>query len=99
MSEARTDDRLDRLEEDVREIKAMLTGLVPLINRIDAQLPYLATKAELADLRVKHAPGLPICGASCAPGSRASRRTRICGVSWPRWSAAKLSSSLPLHWR
>ena len=51
MSEARTDDRLDRLEEDVREIKAMLTGLVPLINRIDAQLPHLATNAELADLR------------------------------------------------
>jgi len=51
MSEARTDDRLDRLEEDVREIKAMLTGLVPPINRIDATLPHLATKAELADLR------------------------------------------------
>lgn len=41
--------RLDRLEEDVREIKAMLAGLVPIIHRIDATLPHLATKAELAE--------------------------------------------------
>jgi hypothetical protein len=49
MSETRTEDRLGRLEEDVREIKTTLAGLVPIIHRIDAQLPYLATKAELAD--------------------------------------------------
>ena len=58
MSEARID-RLDRLEEDVREIKATLVRLEPLIIRIDervhSELPHLATKAELtiglADLR------------------------------------------------
>ena len=58
MSEARVD-RLDRLEEDVREIKATLVRLEPLIIRIDErvhiELPHLATKAELttglADLR------------------------------------------------
>jgi hypothetical protein len=55
MSEARTEDRLGRLEDDVREIKATLASLVPLIHRIDERLntalPQLATKAELADSR------------------------------------------------
>ena len=50
MSETR-DVRLDRLEEDVREIKAVLARLEPLIVRIDerlnSQLPHLATKAVL----------------------------------------------------
>jgi hypothetical protein len=53
MSEARTEARLDRLEEDVREIKATLRRLEPLIIRIDerlqTELPHLATKAELAE--------------------------------------------------
>jgi hypothetical protein len=47
MSEART----SRLEEDVGEIKAAIVRLEPLINRIDAVQPHLATKEELADLR------------------------------------------------
>ena len=50
MSETR-DARLDRLEEDVREIKAVLARLEPLIVRIDerlnSQLAHLATKAVL----------------------------------------------------
>ena len=67
MSETRTEDRLGRVEEDVREIKTTLAGLVPLINRIDERLntglPHPATKAELADLRTElltalaHKPG------------------------------------------
>jgi hypothetical protein len=48
MSEARTEDRLGRLE-------AVLARLEPMIVRIDAPLPHLATKAELtaglSDLR------------------------------------------------
>jgi hypothetical protein len=52
MSEARID-RLERLEEDVRDIKATLSSLAPLIVRIDerlnSSLPHLATKAELAE--------------------------------------------------
>ena len=47
MSEARPG-----LEEDVRDIKATLKELAPLIVRIDervrSELPHLATKAELA---------------------------------------------------
>ena len=61
MSEARTEARLDRLEEDVAEIKMTLRDLVPIIHRIDerlnAELPHLrtemshlATKAEVAKL-------------------------------------------------
>ena len=50
MSEVRTD-RIDRLEEDIRDIKTALGRLEPLIIRIDerliAELPHLATKAEL----------------------------------------------------
>jgi hypothetical protein len=49
MSEARTEIRLDHLEEDMREIKATLARLEPMIIRIDAQIPHLATKAELAE--------------------------------------------------
>jgi hypothetical protein len=55
VSEERTADRLDRLEQDVGEIKTTLGRLEPLIIRIDERLnstlPHLATKAELADLR------------------------------------------------
>ena len=55
MSEARAEDRLDRLERDVGEIKTALAGLVPLITRIDERLnstlPHLATKTETAVLR------------------------------------------------
>jgi len=54
MSEARAEDRLDRLERDVVDIKATLARLEPLIVRIDerlnTELPHLATKAELAAL-------------------------------------------------
>ena len=52
MSELR-DLRIDRLEEDVREIKAVLAWLEPLVIRIDqrltSELPQLPTKTELAD--------------------------------------------------
>lgn len=52
MSELR-DLRIDRLEEDVREIKAVLARLEPLVIRIDqrltSELPQLPTKTELAD--------------------------------------------------
>lgn len=41
--------RVEGLEKDVGEIKATLGRLEPMIIRIDATLPYLATKAELAD--------------------------------------------------
>ena len=48
ISEARTADRLDRLETTMGRLE-------PLIIRIDeplnSTLPHLATKAELADLR------------------------------------------------
>jgi hypothetical protein len=53
MSEART----SRLEADVDAIKATLARLEPLIHRIDATLnatlPTLATKVELAALDVR----------------------------------------------
>ncbi len=47
--------RVARLEEDMRDVKATLGRLEPMIVRMDATiaavLPTLATKAELADLR------------------------------------------------
>ena len=46
MSEA----RIELLEEDVHEIRAALGRLEPLIIGINATLPHLATKAELAAL-------------------------------------------------
>jgi hypothetical protein len=47
--------RVAHLEEDMRDVKATLARLEPVIVRMDAALtatlPHLATKAELADLR------------------------------------------------
>jgi hypothetical protein len=44
-----------RLEDDMREVKGILSRLEPMIVRIDAvlgaMLPTLATKAELTELR------------------------------------------------
>jgi hypothetical protein len=49
LSEVRT----QHLEDDVRQVKAVLDRLEPLIVRIDERLnstlPHLATKAELAE--------------------------------------------------
>lgn len=49
----RMEARAARLEEDMREVKAVLSRLEPMIIRIDAvvsaTLPTLATKAELAE--------------------------------------------------
>lgn len=47
MSEARTEDRLSRLETEVGEIKVLLHRID---ERLTSTLPHLATKAELADL-------------------------------------------------
>jgi hypothetical protein len=41
--------RVARLEEDVREIKGTLAQMLPMLVRIDATMPHLATKAELAE--------------------------------------------------
>ena len=43
--------RVGRLEEDMSEVKATLRRLEPMIVRIDAIVPHLATKAELEALR------------------------------------------------
>lgn len=59
------EERLARLEDDSREVKASLWRLEPMVERlsrlepmverlvglVEATLPHLATKAELADLR------------------------------------------------
>ena len=42
--------RVARLGDDMREVKAVLARIEPMIIRIDATIPHLATKAELADL-------------------------------------------------
>jgi hypothetical protein len=49
------ENRVARLEDDMRDVKSTLSRLEPLIIRIDATLtstlPHLATRAELANLR------------------------------------------------
>ena len=49
--------RVSRLEDDVRDVKATMGRLELLVTEIkatlDATLPHLATKAELADLRTE----------------------------------------------
>jgi hypothetical protein len=51
----RMEARVARLEQDVHEVKTVLSRLEPMIVRIEAilgaTLPTLATKAELAELR------------------------------------------------
>jgi hypothetical protein len=41
--------RLARVETDVRDLKDVLGELKVMVARIDAQIPYLATKADIAD--------------------------------------------------
>ena len=43
--------RVARLEEGMRDVRAMLGQMLPMIVRIDATLPHLATKAELQTVR------------------------------------------------
>ncbi|HEX5327141.1 MAG TPA: hypothetical protein VFW75_10780 [Acetobacteraceae bacterium] len=54
--------RLSRLEGEMREVKSVLGQMMPILARIEATLastlPHLATKAELADLRVELRTGL-----------------------------------------
>ena len=47
----RMEARVARLEDDMREVKAILGQMLPMIIRIDATLPHLATKAELTQVR------------------------------------------------
>jgi hypothetical protein len=41
------DVRVGRLEREMGDVKAILGQILPLIVRIDATLPHLATKAEM----------------------------------------------------
>jgi len=43
--------RVERLERDVTDIKATLGRLEPIVVSMAAQIPYLATKADLEALR------------------------------------------------
>jgi hypothetical protein len=49
--------RVARLEEDMREVKSVLSRLEPVIMRMDtfimATMPHLATKADLAESRAE----------------------------------------------
>ena len=42
---------MTRLEDDMREVKGILAQMLPMIVRIDATMPHLATKAKLEQLR------------------------------------------------
>jgi hypothetical protein len=112
MSEARTEDRLGRLEEDVREIKTTLAGLAPLINRIEATLTHLATKAELANLRTELVTALAdkpgrgylwgvmaaMVGALAVALAAAALIFAIVQLRWqPPTSAARLPAPPPAH--
>jgi hypothetical protein len=54
---AKLESDVDHIKSDISEIKAILTRLAPATDRIDAflqaTLPTLATKLELADLRLE----------------------------------------------
>jgi hypothetical protein len=45
--------RASRLEEDIREVRTTQSRMEAAIIRIEATLPHLATKADLAQLEVK----------------------------------------------
>ena len=45
--------RLSRVEGDVHDRKNIPGEMKIMVARIDAQIPYLATKAEIAGLEVK----------------------------------------------
>jgi len=43
--------RVSRLEGEVQELRSTMTRVELIVTRIEAALPHLATKAELADMR------------------------------------------------
>ena len=45
----RLEARVSRVETDLGDMKRTLDELKVMVARIDAQIPYLATKADLAD--------------------------------------------------
>ena len=45
------DARVSRLEEEMGDVRAILRRIEPMIVRIDAQLPYFATREDFAALR------------------------------------------------
>jgi uncharacterized coiled-coil protein SlyX len=49
----RLESRVARVEGDVHDLKDILGELKVMVARIDAQIPYLATKAEIAGLESK----------------------------------------------
>lgn len=80
------DVRVGRLEREMGDVKAILGQMLPLIVRIDATLPHLATKAEMqaafgaldgkiGDLRIE----MHSESASCARNCRRSRARPISG--------------------
>jgi hypothetical protein len=46
-----TESPVPRLEDDIREMKPIIGQMLPMIVRIDAMMPHLATEVELAQLR------------------------------------------------
>jgi hypothetical protein len=83
MSEARS---IDRIDEDIRDIKATLARLEPMIVRIDATLPHLATKAELttglSEVRAELATGLSQVRAELVPLALAIADKPSRGYMW-----------------
>ena len=47
------DARVTRLEDDMRDVRAILARLEPMIVRIDATMPFLAKASDLSDLRTE----------------------------------------------
>jgi hypothetical protein len=54
---AKLEAAVEHIQEDVRDIKGTLAQLAPVVNRMDgflqATLPHLATKSEIAGLRTE----------------------------------------------
>ncbi len=45
--------RVERLERDITDVKAVLGRLEPMVVSIHAQMPHLATKAEMERMRAE----------------------------------------------
>jgi hypothetical protein len=90
--------RVTRLEDDVREMRGTLTQLVPVLTRIDATLsstlPHLATKAELADLRLELTSALSATRSETASEFSAVRSEMASAFSTTRSEAANTRSEL-----
>jgi erythromycin esterase-like protein len=92
------EERVSKVEADIRDIKSSMFDMREIIIRMDAKLdatlPHLATKAEIADLRTEMATGFSSLRAEIVSGDTALRHELMAESTALRTEIAANSAAL-----